>query len=67
MRDMQSGKPTPNPPPWRWIALNSIGAAAFFFTFNYLALKTSLETSLLWAAVTAVAAAWLAWSQARRM
>ena len=51
---------------WRWVALHSAGAAAFFFALQYLGWKQSVETSLIWAAAGAVGAAMLAWSQTRR-
>ena len=47
--------------------MHAVAAGAFFFGFNYLTMHASLETSLMWAAVTAVAAALLAWTQSKRM
>jgi len=48
------------------ILLHALAAAAIFFAFQRYALGATLETSALWAAVGAVAAAALAWSQHRR-
>jgi hypothetical protein len=47
--------------------LHALAAAAIFFAFQRYALAATLETSALWAAVGAVAAAGLAWSQNRRV
>ena len=38
-------------------------AAAFFFALQHFVLKDSLQVSLVWAAVGAAGAAWLAWRQ----
>lgn len=45
------------------IILHVVLAAAFFFSLQRFMMKESLETSLLWAAVGAAGAAWLAWRQ----
>jgi len=50
----------------RYIGLHAVGAAAFGFVLQYFALAATLETSVLWAAIFAVAAAGLAWHQSRR-
>jgi hypothetical protein len=46
--------------------MHAVAAAAIFFTFQRYGMGATLETSALWAAVGAVAAAALAWSQHRR-
>lgn len=51
---------------WTLMILHSALAAAFFFSLQRWALNQSLETSLVWAVVAAVGAAWLAWSQQNR-
>ena len=45
--------------------MHAFAAAAIFFVFQRYALGATPETSALWAAVGAVAAAVLAWSQHR--
>ena len=49
-----------------WTILHTVAAIAFFFTLQRFGLKASLDTSLLWAAVGGVIAAWLAWQQGSR-
>ena len=51
---------------WRDIALKGLVAAGFFFVLQYIILKASLDTSLLWAAALAIGAGLLAWSQSQR-
>ena len=51
---------------WRDIALKGIVAAGFFFVLQYIILKASLDTSLLWAAALGIGAGLLAWSQSQR-
>ena len=47
----------------KWMAIHGAGAAAFFFILQYVALKQSLETSLVWAAAGAAGAVWIARKQ----
>jgi hypothetical protein len=52
--------------PWKrsaFVAAHTVAAGIFVFTLQYFGLKQSLDSSLLWAAVFAVAAAGLAWKQ----
>ena len=51
---------------WRDIALKGIVAAGFFFVLQYIILKASLDTSLLWAGALGIGAGLLAWSQLQR-
>lgn len=46
--------------------VHAVAAAVIFFAFQRYGLGATVETSALWAAVGAVAAAVLAWSQHRR-
>jgi hypothetical protein len=46
--------------------MHALAAAAIFFAFQRYGLGATTETSILWAAVGAVGAAALAWSQRRR-
>ncbi len=48
------------------IVLHTIAAAVIFFSLQYFVLAASLQTSLLWSAVGAIGAAYLAWSQQNR-
>ena len=47
--------------------MHAVAAAVIFFVFQRYGMAASVETSALWAAVGAVAAAALAWSQSRRV
>lgn len=52
--------------PWKrsvYVAVHTAAAGIFVFALQYLGLKQNLDSSLLWAAVFAVAAAGLAWKQ----
>ena len=51
---------------WRYIALHTVGAAAFIFLLQRYALSASLESSLLWALTFGGCAAGLAYSQSNR-
>jgi len=48
------------------MALHAIVAAVIFFSFNRFVLNQPLEISLVWGAVAAPFAAYLAYTQARR-
>lgn len=48
------------------MAQHAAMAGVFFFVLQHFVLKESVETSLLWAAFFAAAAAILAWVQSRR-
>ena len=47
----------------KWMVIHGAGAAVFFFILQYVDMKQSLETSLVWAAAGAAGAAWLARKQ----
>ncbi len=49
--------------PYSRIAVHGLVAGVLFFLLQRFGLHQSMETSLLWAAFFAAAAAWLAWSQ----
>ncbi len=49
-----------------YILAHAAMAGVFIFALQHWALKQSLETAALWAAVFCVAAAGLAWSQTKR-
>jgi hypothetical protein len=51
---------------WRYIALHTVVAAAFFFLLQRYALSASLESSLLWAVTFGGCAAGLAYMQSNR-
>ena len=51
---------------WRYIALHTLTAAAFIFLLQRYGLNASLNSSLLWALVFGVCAAFLAYSQSNR-
>ena len=51
---------------WRYIALHTLGAAAFIFLLQRYTLNASLETSLLWALTFGGCAAGLAYMQSNR-
>ena len=51
---------------WRNVVIHAVGAAAFGFALLRFALAQSLELSLLWAALFAVGAAFIAWRQNKR-
>lgn len=48
---------------WGNVALHAALAAVFFFVFQHVVLKAGVETSVLWAIVMGIAAAWLSWKQ----
>lgn len=47
-----------------YVAGHAVGAAAFFFVLQHVVLKQTLDSSLLWSAFFAGAAALVAWRQA---
>jgi hypothetical protein len=51
---------------WGYVALHTVGAAAFIFLLQRYALSASLESSLLWALTFGGCAAGLAYSQSNR-
>lgn len=53
-------------PVWTDIAIKAVTAAVFFFVLQVFVLNASIETGLQWAAVAAIGAACIAWSQAHR-
>lgn len=55
---------TPNV--WRDVVLKGAVASVFFFVLQYVILKASLGSSLVWAIGLGFGASLLAWSQARR-
>lgn len=55
-----------NPSVWRDVIVKGTVASIFFFVLQYVILKASLESSLLWAVGLGFGASLLAWSQARR-
>ncbi len=54
------------PLPYGPMALHAAIAAVVFFALNRFMLEQSLETALMWGAVAAPFAAYLAYTQARR-
>jgi hypothetical protein len=51
---------------WRYIALHTAAAAAFFFVLQRYAMSASLETSLFWALALGGCAAGYAYMQSNR-
>ncbi len=51
---------------WRDVVLKGAVASAFFFVLQYVILRASLDSSLLWAVGLGFGASFLAWTQARR-
>ncbi len=58
--------PTRNPLPLGYMAFHAALAAVAFFALNRFVLAQPLETSLLWGAIAAPFAAYLAYTQSRR-
>jgi hypothetical protein len=54
------------PPPYAQMALHAVAAGTFFFVLNRFGFSQTTETSLLWAAIAAPFAAYLAYQQAQR-
>jgi hypothetical protein len=50
----------------RYVALHTLGAAAFFFVLNLYVLGTALEHSVLWAVGFGAMAGFLAWQHMKR-
>ena len=51
---------------WIDIATKALLAGVFFYIFQFYVLKASATSSVLWAAVMAIAAGGLSWSQWKR-
>ena len=58
--------PQPRPIPYLRMTFHAGLAGVVFFALNRFALGQSLDTALMWAAVAAPSAAYLAYSQSRR-
>ena len=58
--------PTPPAPPYARIAFHALLAGVVFFALNRFALSQPLDTSLIWGAVAAPFAAYLAYQQSQR-
>ena len=58
--------PAPDTALYARMAFHAALAGVVFFALNWFALSQPLDTSLLWGAVAAPFAAYLAWTQRRR-